>query len=99
MVLTRNPIPENETERIAALNSYQILDTLPEKDYDAINRLVAYICQAPISLVTFIDADRQWYKANIGLPNNEIVRSETFCRYTIMGDDLLEVPDATQNEL
>ncbi|WP_448700787.1 PAS domain S-box protein [Mucilaginibacter sp. AW1-3] len=99
MVLTRNPVPVDETERINALNSYDILDTLPEKDYDAINRLVAYICQTPISLITFIDADRQWYKANIGLPNNEIARSESFCRYTIMGNELMEVPDATQNEL
>ncbi len=99
MVLAPDPIPVNEVERINALNSYDILDTLPEKDYDAINRLVAYICQTPISLITFIDADRQWYKANIGLPNNEIARSETFCRYTIMSDELLEVPDATKNEL
>ena len=82
MTLPSNPIPVNEVERINALNSYNILDTLPEKDYDAINRLAAYICQTPISLITFIDTDRQWYKANIGLPNNEIARSESFCRYT-----------------
>ncbi|OCX50744.1 hypothetical protein BEL04_18590 [Mucilaginibacter sp. PPCGB 2223] len=99
MILSRNPIPANESERLDALNSYHILDTLPEKDYDAINRLAAYICQTPVSLITFIDADRQWYKANIGLPNNEIARSETFCRYTIMSDEVLEVPDARQNEL
>lgn len=99
MVLDRYPISENEQERLAALDSYQVLDTLPEEDYDAINRLAAYICQTPISLVTFIDADRQWYKAKIGLTDNEVPRAEAFCRYTIMSDQLLEVPDATQNEL
>ena len=99
MTDNRNPVPENEMERLRALMSYNIMDTPREYDYDAINRLVAYICQTPVSLVTFIDADRQWYKANIGLPNNEIARSETFCRYTIMSDELLEVPDTRQNEL
>lgn len=99
MIIDRNPILENEDERLNALNSYGIMDTLPEQDYDAINRLASYICQTPIALVTFIDADRQWYKAKIGLDNNEIARSETFCRYTIMSDEILEVPDATKNEL
>ncbi|MBW4891168.1 PAS domain S-box protein [Mucilaginibacter sp. HMF5004] len=99
MIIDRNPVPDNDDERVRALMSYDIMDTLPEEDYDAINRLAAYICQAPISLVTFINADRQWYKSNIGLPNSDIARSKTFCRYTIMSDDLLEVPDATKNEL
>jgi PAS domain S-box-containing protein len=99
MKFDRNPIPENEDERLSALISYGIMDTLPEQDYDAINRLASYICGTPIALLTFINADRQWYKASIGVDNTEIPRSETFCRYTIMSDEILEVPDATQNEL
>jgi PAS domain S-box-containing protein len=99
MKFDRNPIPENEDECVRALMSYGIMDTAPEQDYDAINRLASYICGTPIALLTFIDADRQWYKARIGVDNTEIARSETFCRYTIMSDDILEVPDATQNEL
>ncbi len=98
MAIDRNPVPENEDERLRALISYDIMDTLAEEEYDAINRIAAYICQTPISLVTFINADRQWYKANIGLPNSDIPRSETFCRYTIMSDEILEVPDARQHE-
>jgi PAS domain S-box-containing protein len=99
MQFDRNPIPENEDERLSALKSYGIMDTAPEQDYDAINRLASYICGVPIALLTFIGADRQWYKAKIGLENTEIPRSETFCRYTIMSDDILDVPDATQHEL
>jgi PAS domain S-box-containing protein len=99
MIIDRNPILENEDERLNALNSYGIMDTLPEQDYDAINRLASYICQTPIALVTFINADRQWYKASMGVDNTEIPRAETFCRYTILGDEILEVPDATKNEL
>ena len=99
MKIDRNPVPENEEERLNALSSYGILDTLPERDYDSITRLASYICGTPIALTTFIDANRQWYKAKIGLENNEIPRSETFCRYTILSDELLEVPDTLQNEL
>ena len=83
MTIDRNPVPVNEDERLKALLSYGIMDTAPEQDYDAINRLASYICQTPISLVTFIDADRQWYKSKIGVETTEIKRSETFCRYTI----------------
>ncbi|WP_295650801.1 PAS domain S-box protein [uncultured Mucilaginibacter sp.] len=99
MTIDRNPVPVNEDERLKALLSYGIMDTALEQDYDAINRLASYICQTPISLVTFIDADRQWYKSKIGVENTEIKRSETFCRYTILSDEILDVPDATKNEL
>ena len=57
-----------EDKRLTALGSYQILDTLPEKEFDAITRLAAYICKAPIALISFIDAERQWIKSAVGIP-------------------------------
>jgi len=99
MIIGPNTVSENEVARLDALYSYGILDTLPEQDYDAINRLASYICGTPIALLTFIDADRQWYKARIGVENTEIPRSETFCRYTLMGDGILNVPDTLENEM
>lgn len=99
MILTQGVIPDNEDERLKALHTYDILDTLPEAEYDAITRLASYICQAPFALISFIDDKRQWYKSAVGLPLSETPRIETFCQYTIMDDVLVEVPDATLNEV
>ena len=99
MVLDRNPIPVNERERLAALSSYHVLDTLPEEDYDAITRLASYICQTPIALISLIDTDRQWFKSKVGLNTNQTPRTDAFCRYTIMDDAIMEIPDAAANDL
>jgi PAS domain S-box-containing protein len=91
--------PENENERLSALNSYNVLDTLPEKEYDAITRLASYICQVPIALISLVDVDRQWFKSSIGLDLGETPRSDAFCHYTILDDEILEVNDATQSDI
>ena len=99
MILTRGIVPDNEEERLKALHTYDILDSFPEAEYDAITRLASYICQAPFALISFIDDKRQWYKSAVGLPLSETPRAETFCQYTIMDDVVVEVPDATLSEL
>jgi PAS domain S-box-containing protein len=89
---------DTEDKRLEALNSYDVLDTLPEKEYDAITRLASYICQAPIALISLIDNDKQWFKSKIGLDINETPRNDAFCNYTIQGDEIFEVPDALLSE-
>ncbi|MEH2187672.1 MAG: GAF domain-containing protein [Nostoc sp.] len=66
---------DTEAARLEALRQYQILDTEPEEAYDNIAQLAAFICGTPISLVNFIDENRQWFKAKVGLNVSEMPRS------------------------
>jgi PAS domain S-box-containing protein len=92
------PIPANELERIKALEGYSIMDSLPEKEYDAITQLASFICKTPIALVSLLDQDRQWFKSIIGLGVTEAPREISFCQYTIMGDEVYEVSNALLDE-
>jgi signal transduction histidine kinase len=84
--------------RLAALHEARVLDTLPEGDFDDIALLAAQICETPISMVCLVDADRQWFKAKIGLEFDETSRDDSFCAHAIHGHDLMEVPDAAADE-
>jgi PAS domain S-box-containing protein len=88
-----------ETRRLAALSSYNVLDTVPEKEYDAITRLASYICQVPVALISLVDAERQWFKSVVGLDATETSRADAFCNYTILNDDILEVNNAAEDEI
>ena len=91
------PLPYNEADRLAALYSLNVLDSEPEKDFDDIVSLAANICGVPMSLVSLIDTDRQWFKAGIGTDVTETARDLSFCAHTILGQDLLVVPDARED--
>lgn len=95
------PMPSNETERVKALHRYKILDTSPEKVYDNLTRLAAYICQTPVAVISFVDSHRLWFKSKTGidLPITEIPRNVgCFCTHAIMLPDLFTVQNATQDE-
>ena len=89
------PLPENEHARLAALHDAQVLDTAPEQDFDDIALLASEICGTPMGVVSLVDADRQWFKAKIGLDLQETHRDIAFCAHAIHGHELLEVPDAS----
>ena len=91
------PLPDNETDRLAALYSLDILDSAPEQDFDDIVALASNVCGTPMSLVTLVDTDRQWFKARIGTDLTETSRELSFCAHAILGRDLLVVPDATKD--
>lgn len=85
---------ETEATRLAALEDCEILDTPPEKAFDEITRLAAYICGTPIALISLVDAQRQWFKSKVGLEADETTRDIAFCDYTIRQAGLLIVSDA-----
>lgn len=84
-----------EKARLAALRSYRILDTDPEKAFDDLTILASHICETPIALITLIDSDRQWFKSTVGVDITETPRAIAFCDKAIQQSDLFIVPDAT----
>lgn len=92
------PIPENEERRLEALRRYRILDSMSEKAFDDITEMAARVCNTPISLLTFIDRNRQWIKSNSGLPITETQREVAFCSHAIMSPELFEVEDALNDD-
>ncbi len=87
------PIPANELERLSALRSYEILDTASETAFNDIATLAARLTGTPIALISLIDAERQWFKARVGLDASEVPREQSFCSHAILGSDPMVVDD------
>lgn len=87
-------LPDNEFLRLEALHHYKILDTEAERSFDDLVRLAAEICDTPISLMSLVDADRQWFKARNGLQVAQTPRDIAFCAHAILQKDLMIVTDA-----
>ncbi|MCZ4319578.1 GAF domain-containing sensor histidine kinase [Aequorivita viscosa] len=90
--------PVDEQERLAALHSYHLLDTLPEKDFDNITALTANICDVPISLVTLLDADRNFLKSHYGLSFNESPRDTSFCGHAILEESSIFIVEDARKD-
>lgn len=80
-----NTIPDNDNQRVGSLEKYQILNTPAEPAFDHIAALSAKIFQVPIVLITFINKDEVFFKANIGLPGvKSVPRAESICALSIL---------------
>ncbi|MET0280968.1 MAG: GAF domain-containing sensor histidine kinase [Steroidobacteraceae bacterium] len=88
-------VPSNESQRLASLDALQVLDTAPEAEFDALVRAASLVCGTPISLISLVDHDRQWFKASVGLPGaTQTTRDVAFCAHAIHGAEIFEVRDA-----
>ena len=89
---------DEEDRRLKALAEYRILGTEPESCYDDITQIAARTCQVPISLMTLVDKDRQWFKSKVGFHANETRRDWSFCTHAIKENNPLVVNDACLDE-
>ena len=88
----------DDPNRLAALRSYEILDTSPEPAFDRLAKLAAHICGTPYAAITFVDGAREFFKAKIGFTDGEATNTSGFCCQAIRQSDLFVVPDATKDE-
>jgi diguanylate cyclase (GGDEF)-like protein/PAS domain S-box-containing protein len=91
---TSAPIPSDDAERLSALWGLNVLDTGPEREFDEIARLAAEICETPMSFVSLVDRDREYFKAAINSDVCESPRSTSFCGHAILEQGVFVVPDA-----
>ena len=88
-----------EQKRQISLKSFQILDTLAQEEYDEITELASFICDTPISLVSLVDEERQWFKSIKGLAVSETPRDQAFCAHAIeTPDHIMEVYDTFEDD-
>ena len=91
-------IPDNEQERLQALHEYRILGTKPEQSYNDLTTIASEVCNTPISLLSLVDKNRQWFKAKVGVEATETPRDWSFCAHAIQATDPLIVEDALNDE-
>ena len=90
-------VPPDEEERLALLHSLGILDTPPSESFDRLTSMLSNALDVPISWVSFVDAERTWFKSNLGLGEAfEVHRNDSFCSVAIMPGqpDVFVVHDA-----
>ena len=86
-------MPADQNDRLRELIELEVLDTAPEKRFDDVVRLASRICEMPISLISLVDEDRQWFKANVGLGSDTTPVEQAICAHAILEDDYLEISD------
>ncbi len=86
-----------EEARLRALKSLDVLDTPAEERFDRLTRMAKRMFDVPISLVSLVDGNRQWFKSCMGLDVRETPRDISFCGHAILGDEVFYIPD-TEND-
>jgi sigma-B regulation protein RsbU (phosphoserine phosphatase) len=87
-------IPDDESDRLAAVRRYDVLDTPPDGAFDRLTALASRLCSTPIAIVSIVDTDRIWFKSHHGLDVEQIDRDPGLCASAILGDGPWIVEDA-----
>ncbi len=91
-------LPANEPLRLETLQALDVLDTPAEERFDRVTRMARRIFNVPISLVSLVDENRQWFKSCLGLSATETPRDISFCGHSILGEDIFVINDARQDD-
>lgn len=95
--MTTAPVPFNEARRLAVLRSLNVLDTGNEERFDRLTRLARKLFDVAIAAIELVDADRRWVKSTSGTIEREAPRSQSFSAHAIVSDDIMIVPDASED--
>lgn len=87
--------PTMETERLATLNGYKVMDKAPEAAFDRITQLVADIFAAPMASISLIDADREWFKSSVGFTEDHAARDVSLCAPMIEAREPIVIEDVS----
>jgi len=90
-------VPPDEAGRLSTLRQLGVLDTPAEPVFDTLAAIASRICDTPIALIAFLDTDRDWFKARIGVEITELPRDVSLCTYAILGKEPFIVPDALED--
>jgi len=93
-----DPIPFNEKERLAELETFNIRERPLESEFNKLSKLAAYLCNCEVALINFIDKETQWSKSAYGIDLYSMKRCDSVCQYTIMDNCFYEVEDLTRDE-
>ncbi len=96
--MQKAPIPKNEEERLVAVHNLAILDTEPEKRFDDITKEVKDKLDVPISTLTIIDKDREWFKSKQGVEKKEGKRDISFCGHALLATEIFIIEDTLKDE-
>lgn len=92
-------VPSNENERLENLESYKLPNLIEQPEFDNLVQLASTICDTPISLITLLDAEKQWFKAKVGIEGNGTSKDISFCGHAInTPDEIFVIEDATKDE-
>ena len=95
--MKNSDISPKEAARIQTLLEYQVLDTLPEVQYEDITFLASLICETPMAMISLSDGYRQWFKSKVGITADEIPREGSFCDHAVRSPNIFLVPDSLQD--
>jgi signal transduction histidine kinase len=97
-MFTSDQINSQESQRIAALKRYEILDTPPDAKFDRLTRFASKLFNVPIVLISLVDTERVWFKSKYGVDVNQVKRHPGFCATTILKDEVHIIQDALIDE-